>query len=864
MMSNQRGNVNIVYLLLFTSGFSSLIYQIFFTRLFNITFGLFIHSTVVVVATYMLGLALGYYIAKFIRTNNYLLVYGYAELFIGIYSLIVFLLFPVIDNFYTLIGNSVLEKSLISILILLFPTTLMGITIPVVVKYVDSITAGGSIGKVYGFNSLGASLGVLFASMVLLNIFGLVGAFVFAFILNILIFASVVYLANGFKLNLNFAKSGFRFVDVGGWGFLALVFGFSGMALEMLWYRLMVYLIANNTFSFSIIVSVIILGIALGSILYKPIVSVLKTKFSNPNHMLLIVVSLFTSLYLMLSILILNSSYQLFGGLYHFFGNIFFGVFGDTKFSETMSLFFTRYTFVLITAGVIAFSSGLVVPLLFDIIKGETNKDENSISGTILAWNTIGSILGVVLMVYVFIPLLGFGNSFLVISLLYAFSGIVVLLVSYRKFLVPFAFGAIAFVALILLLPRDVTFTRVYNGFLGIKGEPKFYKEGLYGTILVTDVGNVRFMKINGIDEVPNDYDSLLTFKVLGNIAPMMKTNYTNVMLNALGGGITLSSLLHHVSNHSVFVVDICPDVRDALVFYSNQNYNVFSRSNWVFVPDDGRNFLKSYKGVFNLIIADATHPASADSWMLFTREFYEIVNSKLSEDGVFVQWVPLHNLAVYDFVSIIKTFRSVFKNTFIMITGIYTVFVGVKGDLNSLKFESKDFEDLSLVEVDDELKLKSIVFLTPRLIDRLIRYESGEVLSDFKSSVEFAEFHRRVAADTKKDNISMILKYADVREISSFTGAPLNLHSSMILSMKALLEYWDYTYYDALKNIDNSLLLYSDNFYSKYLFSVVFPEFVKFLYNYGDYIKEKYGLNVYMELLNYASNKMNGLERGK
>ena len=217
-MSNQRGNVNIVYLLLFTSGFSSLIYQIFFTRLFNITFGLFIHSTVVVVATYMLGLALGYYIAKFIRTNNYLLVYGYAELFIGIYSLVVFLLFPVIDNFYTLIGNSVLEKSLISILILLFPTTLMGITIPVVVKYVDSIAQESSIGKVYGFNSLGASLGVLFASIVLLNVFGLVGAFVFAFILNILIFASVVYLANGFKLGLNFAKSEFRFVDVGGWG----------------------------------------------------------------------------------------------------------------------------------------------------------------------------------------------------------------------------------------------------------------------------------------------------------------------------------------------------------------------------------------------------------------------------------------------------------------------------------------------------------------------------------------------------------------------------------------------------------------------------------------------------------------------
>ncbi len=863
-MSKQRSDVNIVYLLLFASGFSSLIYQIFFTRLFNITFGLFIHSTVVVVATYMLGLALGYYVAKFIKANNYLIVYGYAELFIGFYSLIVFLLFPSIDKFYTILGESLIGKSLISALVLILPTTLMGITIPVVVKYVDSITRDSNIGRVYGFNSLGASVGVLFASVVLLNLFGLVGTFVFAFVINVIVFALVVYLAGEFRLGVRFGEADFRFVDVKVWGIFALVFGFAGMALEMLWYRLMVYLIANNTFSFSVIVSVIILGIALGSILYRSFVKAFGAGGKNSAALLFVVVSLFTSVYLMFSVFILNNSYGIVGGLYYALGNFFFNVLGDNKFAETLALFFTRYAFGLITAGVVAIASGVVIPLIFDIVKSETNKDENSISGTILAWNTIGSVLGVVLMVYVLIPLLGFANSLLVISLLYALSGILLLFMVYRRLSVGIAFGAVAFVSLVLLLPRDITFTKVYNGFMGVKGELRFYKEGLYGTISVLDVDNVRFMKINGIDEVPNDYNSLLTFKVLGNIAPMLKTNYNDVMLNALGGGITLNSLLHHVSNKSVFVVDICPDVVDALVFYSNHNYNVFDRTNWVFVADDGRNFLKRHRGVFDLIIADATHPASADSWMLFTKEFYEIVYSKLSGDGVFVQWVPIHNLAVYDFVSIIKTFDSVFTNSFLMITGIYTVLVGVKGNLDYLKVEGTDFGDLGLVGVDNEVKLKSMVFLSPRLVDRLTSYEDGEILSDFKSSVEFAEFHRRVGIDTKKANIFTILKYSDARELSLFTGAPLNVHSSMILSMKALLEYWDYAYYDALRNIDNSLLLYSDNFYSKYLFSLIFPEFVKFLYNYGDQIKERYGINTYLELLEYASNKIKLLEGTK
>lgn len=627
------------------------------------------------------------------------------------------------------------------------------------------------------------------------------------------------------------------------------------MALEILWYRLLVYFVANNTFSFSIILSVIIVGISLGALLYKPFLKFLKNDFY-----LLISVSFFTGVYVMFSLFILNSSYAIMGWLYNFFGNIFFGIFGDTKFSETISLLFTKYGLVLMTSGIIAFSSGIIIPSIFNISRGSVGEDINSqsISGTILAFNTLGSIVGVFTITYFMIPVLGFGNSLLVISLVYLVSGFVVMLsMGCNRVL-----GIIGFVLalIVIVLPKEITFTKYYNGFFNVKGDLKFYKEGMYGTIAVFDVNKTRFLKINGIDEVPDDYNSLIAFKVLGNTPFLLEDKFSNVMVNALGGGITLSSVLHHITTQSITVVDICPDVVDALPLYSNHNLNTLNKRIWHFVEDDGRNFLKSYKGKFDIIIADATHPASADSWMLFTKEFYSLAYEKLNDNGIFAQWIPLHNLEVYDFVSILKTIRKVFPNAVLMVTGVYTVVISKKGDFDKFEVKSQDFGDLSSIGVSNEDDFKSLVFLSPQLFDMLINREKGEVLSDFKSSVEFAEFHRRVAQDTKAKNLSIIMKYSTPLELSRFTGLDPKKHYSMILSKQALLEYWAYSHYESLKKIDKSLELNPNNFYSKYLFTIVFPEFVSFVYKYEKQIKEKYGVEVYTELVRYIQEKMKNI----
>jgi spermidine synthase len=42
----------------------------------------------------------------------------------------------------------------------------------------------------------------------------------------------------------------------------------------------------------------------------------------------------------------------------------------------------------------------------------------------------------------------------------------------------------------------------------------------------------------------------------------------------------------------------------------------------------------------------------------------------RLADDGVFVQWLPFHDLAEGDFRAIVKTFQSVFPHTSVWYTG--------------------------------------------------------------------------------------------------------------------------------------------------------------------------------------------------
>ncbi|MDM7914200.1 MAG: fused MFS/spermidine synthase [Candidatus Eisenbacteria bacterium] len=175
----------IVLLLFLASGFSGLVYQVVWTRELTLVFGVTTYATSAVLSSFFAGLALGSWLAGRIADERRtgLRLYGAIEIGIGVYALLVPALLGGLNGVYRFayreMGASFYVLSLLrfvmSGLVLLIPTTLMGATLPVMtralVRRFDRL--GFGLAGLYALNTLGAAIGVAVAGFVLIGAIGL-------------------------------------------------------------------------------------------------------------------------------------------------------------------------------------------------------------------------------------------------------------------------------------------------------------------------------------------------------------------------------------------------------------------------------------------------------------------------------------------------------------------------------------------------------------------------------------------------------------------------------------------------------------------------------------------------------------------
>ncbi len=189
-----------------------------------------------------------------------------------------------------------------------------------------------------------------------------------------------------------------------------------------------------------------------------------------------------------------------------------------------------------------------------------------------------------------------------------------------------------------------------------------YFSEDRTATVSVfgRDWDGHRSLRINGVEEVPIDQSSLEAFYLLGHLPWGYNPEAKTALSVALGGGITSGALLTHPLE-SLVCVEICPGVVGALPFFEGENRRPDSDPRFHLVGDDGRNYLLGTPDCYDLVVCDATHPGSSESWLLYTREFYSLVLRRLAPGGVAAQWVPLHQLPPSDFHRILATWAGVF-----------------------------------------------------------------------------------------------------------------------------------------------------------------------------------------------------------
>ena len=188
-----------------------------------------------------------------------------------------------------------------------------------------------------------------------------------------------------------------------------------------------------------------------------------------------------------------------------------------------------------------------------------------------------------------------------------------------------------------------------------------------------------------GVHCMEVDYQHLL-----GHLPPLLRPGAQNGLMLSFGNGIATGALTTH-QVPAVEVVELAPEMVEAAQVYAGENRNVLQYPGLQVHVEDARNFLLQTDRQYDVITTDATHPTNASSWTLFTVEFYRQVDQHLAPGGVFLQWVPLHSMAIADYLSILRTFQSVFPHATLWYTGgSHTLLLATPGAVTDAYLEER------------------------------------------------------------------------------------------------------------------------------------------------------------------------------
>jgi len=157
------------------SGFAALLYQVVWQRSLFAIYGINIESVTVVVTAFMLGLGFGSFAGGAISKSPErpaLLLFGIVELSIGAFGLISLPLFHWVGAFT--LDLPPIATAIVTFLLVLFPTMLMGGTLPLLVAYFvrKNGNVGKSVGQLYFVNTLGSAIASFASVMVIMGPLG--------------------------------------------------------------------------------------------------------------------------------------------------------------------------------------------------------------------------------------------------------------------------------------------------------------------------------------------------------------------------------------------------------------------------------------------------------------------------------------------------------------------------------------------------------------------------------------------------------------------------------------------------------------------------------------------------------------------
>jgi len=659
------------------SGAAGLIYQIVWIRMFSLVFGATVFAVSMVVAAFLAGLALGsHFLGKWAdRLEKPVTAYIGLEVAIAVSALAVSGSINIFDNLVT--GMMTVEsigspgwQSLRFILlfaILLAPTFLMGGTLPVMSKfYIKNFEGIGlGIGSLYAANTYGAMAGCFTAGYLLISQLGVWGALMTAFWLNMAVAAlvwavpvEVIKEEKKTKKSKGKKKKRSTQADSGPDEspfiakiplelslVLAGLAGFTALAFEILWTRAFIVSFKSTIYLFSNLLTVYLLGLALGSHFFSKRLDSLKDPIKLFGFAQIMI-----GVWGFLSVLL----FYKFPGLAVGLGAALDGMSLGKDVFITLGLMALGFLFP-------TFLFGMSYPLICRVTTDSIGS-LGRYAGMVYAVGTVGGIAGSLSAGFLFLPLLGLQKSIFLVSAIGMAIGYVSLLSADSRRGAGWVFPVSAVTALLVVVGILISGVDIGLG-AGSRDKILFSKEDVMGTVKVTqkqEKGPLTLM-VNNYQLATSD-DVAVRF---GHIPLLLKPEARDVLLISLGSGITAGSVGRHPVKR-IECVEIVPSLIDAQPLFAKNNHNIIADKRFHLTFWDGRHYVKVTKRKYDLVISDLFQPDSAGVGSLYTLEHFLNVKSKLKKGGAMAQWLPLYQLSPDNLKVIMRTFAYAFEHVLV------------------------------------------------------------------------------------------------------------------------------------------------------------------------------------------------------
>ncbi|MGK7395198.1 MAG: polyamine aminopropyltransferase [Candidatus Cyclobacteriaceae bacterium M3_2C_046] len=449
--------------------------------------------------------------------------------------------------------------------------------------------------------------------------------------------------------------------------------GLSGIVAEYILSTLATYFLGNSVLQWTMIVSIMLFSMGLGSRI---------SKFIDNNLLKKFILIEFT-----LSIL--------------------------TAFSSLLAYSAAAYT---IYTGFIIYSLSILIGILIGmeiplVIRINQQFEELKINvSSILEKDYYGSLAGGVFFAFIGLPLLGLTYTpFILGTINFAVAMILYLmLVPHLKPRLKWQLNSLSGGVAILLisgffLAQPIILYGEQNRY---KDKIIFEKQSKYQKIVMTQWKDDFWLYINGNQQL-STLDEQMYHEPLVHPSLSIHQLPRDILVLGGGDGCAVREILKYQEVNSITVVDLDPVMTElgrTHPIFTRLNNNALNHSKVHVINQDGYHFLEQDRQYYDVVIVDLPDPKTVELGRLYSFEFYSLIHKKLRPNGILVTQAGSPYYATKAFLCIRKTmdaagFQTVPYHNQILTLGEWGWVLGIKepaGRNLKQRLQQLDFEGIN------------------------------------------------------------------------------------------------------------------------------------------------------------------------